>query len=153
MARKKGRQENEERRGPSMVLVVGDDAGSNELLSRLLNARGFRTAKATTPEEAMSRVGELLPRCVILDLAAGGIGSNLRVLESIRASGDRKISQTRVVLVARSTNNRGFSFQSGVDAFLVRPFHADELVEAVDESLKRLPEDRADFRRQNFVEA
>ena len=40
------------------------------------------------------------------------------------------MSTARVVLCAASPKNRTFSFQSGADAFLVRPFHLDELTDA-----------------------
>ena len=130
-----------------MVLIVGDDPDANELMSRILTAEGYRTAKVGSPDETLQRVGELLPRCIVLNLSTGGVGSNLKVLESIRSSGDGKISSTRVVLIARSANNRVFSFQSGVDEFIVRPFHADDLIDRVDASILRPDQDRSTHRR------
>lgn len=146
MARKKA-WAGEERRAPALVLVVGDQEDSNELLCRVLESRGYRATRATTPEEALQRLAQALPRVAVLDLTAGGIGSNLNLLESIRSHPDPRLSVTRVVMVARSAKNRVFSYQLGADDFLVRPFHANELIEAVGSSLSRAQDERAEVRR------
>ena len=55
------------------------------------------------------------------------MGTSLKVLDTIRSHHDVRVNTARVVLCAQTPRNRSFSFQSGADAFLVRPFHIDEL--------------------------
>ena len=61
------------------------------------------------------------------------------------------MSTARVVLCAASPKNRSFSFQSGADAFVVRPFHLDELIAQIADVLARAHEDRARHRRDELA--
>ena len=146
--RKKDRWDGAERRVPAMVLIAGDDAGANELLSRVLDSHGYRTVVASSVETATARATEQLPRAAVIDLSGGGIGASLQLLDWFRNHEDPKINRTRVIVVARSSSNRTFSFQSGADDFLQRPFHADDLVAAIDGALSVAHEDMPVRRRR-----
>lgn len=136
--------------GPAHILVVNDDEGACELLSRLLVRGGHRVQRAHNADQALAQLGVGRVDCVVLDLATGGIGANLKLLDTIRSSMSRELSSVRVVLVAQQTSNRMFSWQAGIDAFLVRPFHADELLAQVSEVLARPDADRARHRRREL---
>lgn len=140
-----------ERRRPANVLVVNDDGNACELLVRFLSLAGFYTDGAHTDTEALYGMVHHLPRCVVLDMQAGGVGSSLKILDQIRNHEDRRVNTARVVLCAPSPKNRSFSFQSGADAFLVRPFHLDELVAKVNDVLARPQTERARHRRDELA--
>ena len=109
---------------------------------------GYPIERAANPEQAMSILDVLRPVCVVLDLSTGGIGRNLQLLDSIRSQLDASLAGTRVVLIADQTSNRMFSWQAGTDAFLVRPFHTNELAQAVADVLARPDNERARYRRR-----
>jgi DNA-binding response OmpR family regulator len=132
------------------VVVVSDDEDSCELLCRILDRAGYVTDRAASQEQALAQVGFLRPQCVVLDLATGGIGQNLKLLDAIRSNVDSQIAATRCVLVAHGTNNQMFSWQAGIDAFLVRPFHADGLLRHVEEAIARPDAERPRHRRQQL---
>ena len=136
--------------GPKRVLVVNDDEGAIELLIRLLERAGYQVAPATHYEESLVQLTEFRPDCVVLDLATGGIGQNLKLLDAIRSHADDKVSTARVVLVAHHSSNRLFSWQAGIDGFLLRPFHADELTAILNDVLSRPDEERARHRRREL---
>lgn len=140
-----------ERRATPTVLVVNDEPDAREVLVRLLRPQGFRTVSAESPDAAMSAIATQLPRCVVVDMTGGGIGSSLRILDQIRSHDDRRISSARVVLCASSPRNRTFSFQSGADAFVVRPFHLDEVAASIRDVLARPQEERARHRRDQLA--
>ena len=140
-----------DRRADATVLMVNDDPAACEMLVRMVGSRGYRAIGATSPDEATGRIATELPRCIVLDLDAGGIGTSLKVLDTIRSHNDLRVSTARVVLCAASPRNRTFSFQSGADAFLVRPFHLDELTEQIADVLARAHEDRARHRRDELA--
>jgi CheY-like chemotaxis protein len=140
-----------ERRQPARVLVVNDDDGARELLVRIIRNAGYRASSASSQEEAMGACIELLPRCVVLDIRSGGIGSNLKLLDILRSSDDGRISSTRAVIIADSPKNRAFSFQSGTDAFVIRPYRADELLGQLADILGRPDVDRARHRRDELA--
>jgi DNA-binding response OmpR family regulator len=136
--------------GPAHVLVVNDDEGACELLSRLLANAGHRVQRAHNAEQALGQLNVGRVDCVVLDLATGGIGQNLKLLDQIRSAMSRTVSSVRVVLVAQQTSNRMFSWQAGIDAFVVRPFHANELLGQISEVLGRADDERARHRRREL---
>jgi DNA-binding response OmpR family regulator len=149
--RKQEQWDGSDRRSAPIVLVVNDDPAACELLVRLIGTKGYRVIGATSPDDALWHVASELPRCVVLDLDSGGIGTNLKVLDSVRSHSDLRVSTARVVLCAASPKHRSFSFQSGADAFLVRPFHIDELTNEIADVLARAHEDRSRHRRDELA--
>ena len=150
MARGRRRKVEPTDTGPARVLVVNDEEGAIELLARVLTRAGHDVARATHYDETLSVLADFRPDCVVLDLATGGIGQNLKLLDSIRSHVDDKVAHSRVVLVAHQSSNRMFSWQAGIDGFLLRPFHADDLVASVAEVLGRPDEERARHRRREL---
>jgi CheY-like chemotaxis protein len=145
---KKSEWDGTERRAPAAVLVVDDDEHSAKLLSNVLARRGgFRSEAASDTQATLAAMRQHLPRCVVIDIRSGGSGANLKVLETIRGHQDRRINSARVVMCASSPGTRSFSFQSGADAFVTHPFHADELVETVDQVLTLPDANRSQHRR------
>ena len=140
-----------ERRSPETVLVVNDEPDACELLVRMIATSGYRTLGATSESDATALMAYDLPRCVVLDLSAGGVGSSLKVLDHIRSHEDHRINTARVVLCAPTAKNRAFSFQSGADSFLVRPFHLDELTGQIADVLRRPHDERARHRRDELA--
>jgi len=142
----------EERRRTPTVLVVNDDDGARELLVRFLAQAGFTTDGARADTDTIAKMHEHLPRCVVLDMSSGGVGSSLKILDQIRTHDDRRINTARVVLCAPSPKNRAFSFQSGADAFVVRPFHINDLVAHIVDVIDRPQDERARHRRDQLAE-
>jgi len=140
-----------ERRRPPTVLLVNDDPDARELLVRFLGHAGFATTGTGRDEDAMFRMTQELPRCAVLDMVVGGLGAGLKILDEIRSHEDRRINTARVVLCAPSPKNRSFSFQSGADAFLVRPFHLRDLVAQITDVIDRPQDERARHRRDELA--
>lgn len=140
-----------DRRGPAVVLVVNDDKDACEMLVRMVGSKGYNAIGANSSSEATSSIARDMPRCIVLDLDAGGIGTSLKVLDTIRSHDDLRVNTARVVLCAASPKNRTFSFQSGADSFIVRPFHLDELVTQIADVLARPHDDRARHRRDELA--
>jgi DNA-binding response OmpR family regulator len=138
---------------PTRILLVTDDADACELLARILEGAGYPVDRAYDHVGAIAQVTSAPPSGLVLDLSVGGIGANLKLLDAIRTHNDPTVAGARVVLVARQAQNQLFSWQSGVDAFLVRPFHANELLHHVADVLARPDEQRARHRRDQLNQA
>jgi DNA-binding response OmpR family regulator len=136
--------------GPARILVVNDEDGASELLGRILERAGYLVRIAASHDDALVALGHEPPECVVLDLATGGIGQNLKLLDAVRTHIHENVARARVVLVAHQSNNRLFSWQAGIDAFLLRPFHADELERVVAEVLARPDDEREQHRRREL---
>jgi DNA-binding response OmpR family regulator len=133
------------------VLVVQDDQDALELLRRLLERAGYDVLTAPSHDRAMAVAAAEHPDVAVLDLGASG--ANLKLLDAIRHSRDSAVQSVRVVLLARQGSNPMFSWQSGIDGFLDRPFHADALVEEVGSVLARSDADRPRHRREQQEKA
>jgi two-component system OmpR family response regulator len=140
--------------GPPRVLVVNDEHDACELLVRILRRAGNEVERARDFEQLADRLVEAPPLDgIVLDVAAGGIGGNLKLLDGVRGFRDERIAMTPIVLVTMASNSAMFSWQAGVDELLVRPFHADELVAAVRAAVTRPAEDRPKHRRRQLEAA
>lgn len=136
--------------GPADILVVNDDEGACELLVRVLDRAGHHVQRAHNAEQALGQLSVGRTDCVVLDLATGGIGQNLKLIDAIRSSVTESITDVRVVLVAPQARNSIIWWQTGVDALLVRPFHANELLSQVNEVLSRPDTARERHRREQL---
>ena len=148
MARRRGKKAEEAvATGPPRVLVVNDEPDACELLNRILLAAGYQVARAHDTLQMTAALTDR-PHAVILDVSAGGIGGNLKLLDTIRGQQDPALAATRVVLCATNASNAMFSWQAGIDAFVLRPFHADELLAELAQVLARGDDDRPMARRR-----
>ena len=130
------------------VLVVHEDADGCEVLARVLErGTGLMVMRAHDPRE-MADALRNQPTCVVLDVTAGGVGGNLKLLDAVRNHTDEVTAAARVILIAASSSNEMFSWQAGIDAFLKRPFHADELVATVQDAIARPDDERRAHRRE-----
>jgi DNA-binding response OmpR family regulator len=136
------------------VLIVDDDPDAGETLTRLFRFNGYETTQATDVDAAMSALEGADPPVdlVIADLRLGGTTQGLKLLDRIRAHEDAGVARTRVVMTTDLDENRMFSWQSGVDGFLIRPFHADDLVLAAAETLGRDDDARVAYRQEQMAE-
>jgi DNA-binding NtrC family response regulator len=137
---------------PVAVLVVHEDPDGCELLVRIVQACDVPVRRAHTFAQMASALDEQPPTVVVLDVSTGGVGGNLKLLDAIRHHADETVANCRVVLIAGSGASELFCWQAGIDGFLARPFHADDLVRAVTEALARPEDDRKPHRRR-MVEA
>ena len=87
---------------------------------------------------------------VALLATAIGITAAFRVLDDIRKSSP-DVRNIAVIILAATDTNRLFAFQSGVDGYVVRPVHADELLDVVRLVLTRTSDERVEFRRAQLM--
>lgn len=134
---------------PTRVLVVHDDVDGCELLVRVLSGAGYVVSRAHDFDEMSDLLSdERAPNCLVLDVTSGGIGGNLKLLDAVRQHRNPDIAGARVVLVSSSTSNALFSWQAGIDEFLVRPMHANDLIGAIASAVDRPETDRRQHRRR-----
>jgi DNA-binding response OmpR family regulator len=137
--------------GPSRVLVVHDEPDGCELLVRLLARAGHEADRAHDFLEMSDKLTHPRPAdCVVLDVSVGGIGGNLKLLDAIRGHHDPTVAGMRVVLVSTTASNAIFSWQAGIDEFVVRPFHSVDLIAAVASAIARPDDERPRYRRQRL---
>lgn len=132
------------------ALVVNDDPDAGELIARLCATLGLDTDRATSPDDALDSLRSGSYDVVVLDLLLAGVTASLRLLDDIRDL-TGTAGGAGVVIIAPTDTNRLFAYQSGADGFVVRPFHAEELLDTVTAVLARSPEERLDYRREQLL--
>jgi DNA-binding response OmpR family regulator len=132
------------------VLVLNEDTDACELVARLCEHAGFDVVRFFDPASVVDQLAEGGIAGVVIDALGTGISTAFSVLDQIR-SAEAKIRDTAVIILASTDTNRLFAYQSGVDGYLVRPFHSDELVEAVRATLARPLSDRVHYRNVQLM--
>jgi DNA-binding response OmpR family regulator len=130
------------------ILVFNHDADAAELVGRLIEHAGFGALRFGDPAGLVGQLAEGGVTAVVIDALGTGISAAFELLDAIRA--DQAGRETPVIILAATDTNRLYAYQSGVDAFVVRPFHADELIEAVRTTIARSVDERERFRREQL---
>jgi DNA-binding response OmpR family regulator/two-component sensor histidine kinase len=112
------------------VLVVDDEPVNLQVVANHLALEGWSVETASCGEEALAAVDTALPDVVLLDVMMPGM-NGFEVCRTIREK--RSASALPIVLLT-SLNRREdvmHGFEVGANDYLMKPFHADELVARV----------------------
>jgi two-component system response regulator FixJ len=118
------------------ILVVDDDEGMREALIRLLGAAGFRTAAYASAEALLDAGMSSDAVCVVSDLRMPGM-SGLEMLAEFH----HQEGWPPLILVTAydGPGLREEATRRGVAAFLLKPFQAAELLEAIERAARAIP--------------
>ncbi|MCS6836620.1 MAG: response regulator transcription factor [Anaerolineae bacterium] len=120
---------------PEKILIVDDEEATVQLISVLLERRGFETIKAYRAEEGLRKAYRHQPDLVLLDVMMPDM-DGWEVCKRLREMSDVPI----IFLTARSDVKdivRGL--EMGSDDYIVKPYDNDELVARVRAHLRRSP--------------
>lgn len=117
------------------VLVIDDDQEIHRLLRARLEARGFLVNGAASGEEGLTRLRELNPDLVFLDVAMSGM-TGIDVLDLIRS---QRLDVAVILTTAYSSEQVAIAaLRHGADDYLRKPFDRGEFQAALDRTLARL---------------
>ncbi len=123
--------------GPKRVLVVDDEPEIRLLVERTLSAKGFKVDTAADGEEALKKIGALLPDLVLLDAML----PRMHGFEVCRTS--RSDPRTRQVpIIIMTAVYRGWRFAQdaretyGAEDYIEKPFRIDDLLRRVEAVLE-----------------
>jgi PAS domain S-box-containing protein len=118
--------------GEIRVLLVDDMDTNRELLRDMLEPLGFSVAEAVDGEEAIRKTLEFKPRIVLMDLVMPGMdgAAATRILRNQYS----KESLAVIGITASTFDNEKQQFiSSGLNAYIAKPFRAQELYGALAE--------------------
>jgi signal transduction histidine kinase/DNA-binding response OmpR family regulator len=117
------------------VLVVDDDVGNRQVLSRLLASVGLIPISVPDAAEALQRLIYEPVDLLATDLAMPGM-TGLALAQRVRA--DERLHGLPIVAVSASASafTRDEAIAAGCDAFVAKPVHADELFETLGRLLR-----------------
>jgi DNA-binding response OmpR family regulator len=117
------------------ILIVDDEPQVRLMLSTCLGRAGFDVSEAADGEEALKINAAAPVDLIVLDLLMPGM-EGLETLMSLRKDRDRP----RVIAISGGSRSGVGDFlptalKLGADKTLKKPFHNDELIEAIHELL------------------
>jgi len=118
--------------GRPAIAVVDDDSSLRRSLCNLLRSRGFTAEAFASAEEFLSSTRRELAGCLVLDLRMSGM-SGLDLLRYLEVAGAHI---PVVVLTGHGDEGvRRRCLEAGAAAFLVKPFRAETLLNAIQAAL------------------
>jgi DNA-binding response OmpR family regulator len=125
-------------------VVAGDRPDSVELLIRVIDAAGHRVHVADDRATVMRLLSEGPVQCILLDVASGGAGHALGVLDAVRAE-DRD-DEPAVVWFGADRAAATVAWEHGADDVLLRPQGESDLLRSIDAAVLRTPIERLNYR-------
>jgi len=121
-----------------LALVADDHEVNLTILSRYLEANGWRVIAAHDGNDALERVRADRPDVVLMDIQMPNM-DGLAALRSIRA--DPEIAATPVIAVTALAmpGDRERCIDAGADDYLAKPVHLGELLSVVDQIIEDHP--------------
>jgi FixJ family two-component response regulator len=118
----------------AIVFVVDDDLSVREGLERLLHAAGWEVETFPSAQEFLAHRKEDIPSCLVLDVGLPGLsGLDLqkRILEANR--------EIPIVFITghKDVPTSVRAMKAGAVEFLVKPFSEQDLLDAIEQALRR----------------
>jgi CheY-like chemotaxis protein len=112
------------------ALIVEDEPEANQLLSMLVQLRGYQTDSAFTGGEALEKIGLVRPDIVFLDLMLPDI-NGYDVCRALK--GSRPTSAIPVVMVTArlAAENRVQGYRVGATDYIPKPYTPDQIFGAM----------------------
>jgi FixJ family two-component response regulator len=117
-----------------IVFVVDDDLSVREGLERLLRAVGWKVETFASAQEFLAHRKENIPSCLVLDVGLPGLsGLDLqkRIMEANR--------EIPIVFITghKDVPTSVRAMKAGAVEFLVKPFSEQDLLDSIQEAIKR----------------
>ena len=113
-----------------VVLVVDDEAVNRKLLRELLTSRGYRVEVAADGEQVLSRVRDIKPDLILLDVVMPGV-DGLCACRVLKQAEETRLIPIVLLTALSELEDRVAGIDAGADDFLSKPFNAVELLARV----------------------
>jgi DNA-binding response OmpR family regulator len=113
------------------ILVADDEPDLTDIMTAVLDQRGFATSSAFDGVQVLESVHERPPDLILLDLDMPRL-NGWQVIERLKQ--DEALSSIRIVIltgVAKSEQERHASLARRADAYLLKPCAPDEVVRTI----------------------
>jgi DNA-binding NtrC family response regulator len=112
------------------VLVVDDEPMQIDLLEQELGAAGYRTAGASSGEEALEVAARTQPDLILLDVMMAGMGG-YEACRRLKASEATRGIPVIVLTALTETFEKVRAFREGAVDYVTKPFQTEELLARV----------------------
>ena len=119
------------------ILVVDDNHDNVEILRAFLESRGYRVVSASEGRTALTKLEEVRPALVLLDVMMPGM-DGWQVCRTIKQH--PQFASTKVVMVTAKGGfeDKSEGMRSGADDYVVKPIDLHELEKKVKRNLEAM---------------
>lgn len=114
--------------------IIDDDNTTIELYTRLLKEQGHQISSSTSGKEALKKIFEVQPDCVLCDLTMPDL-DGIDLLNCVRLKSDIKQPKFIIVTGKIFDFDRRRAMKSGVDGYITKPIHSDTFLNEILEIL------------------
>ena len=104
------------------ILVVDDEVHVVNILKKYLTSKGYEVYTATNGQEALSKVKEVTPHIVLLDIIMPGMGG-MSVLQEIKKTNPKVAVIMLTAVIDEELAKR--ALQLGADDYITKPFNLE----------------------------
>ncbi len=119
---------------PRTVLVVDDERDTNEILSSLVQARGFVPIPIFTGARTLSAVAEQSPDLILLDVKLPDV-DGFELCDQLKRARETNLIPIVMVTALENAQNRASGVRVGANGYLTKPFTPAQLYEAMETAL------------------
>jgi diguanylate cyclase (GGDEF)-like protein len=123
------------KRAKSLILVVDDDDSVLDHFDGLLRGEGYEVAMARDGNEALSRVRQIRPDLVLLDVIMPGM-DGLEVCRILKAQRDSRFLPVIILTAKNDMESRVHGLKLGADDYLSKPADPRELLARIEALLR-----------------
>lgn len=110
------------------VLVIDDDESILDAVSLILEESGYAVIIANKGEEAYKKAKKIHPDVILLDVLMSG-NDGREICRNLKNSRDTK--HIPIVMISAHPSAGDSTKEFGADEFLAKPFHVEDLLQAV----------------------
>ena len=113
------------------ILIVDDDPAGRALAERMLEAEGYETRSAASPEQALEVLKTCDPSAILLDIQLQGLDNGLEFARRLKANVATKGTPIVAFTAYSDKWTEGEARAAGCDEYLVKPISARTLGERI----------------------
>ena len=112
------------------VFLADDDVTTVTLLKILLEMEGHETITFPPDQPVLEAIRAARPDVLVLDLHLPEGQNGLDILQALRQEEDEQLRKMKVI-VCSGQDRRQEVMQAGADAFLLKPYMPDDLLQVI----------------------
>ncbi|GER88783.1 hypothetical protein KDW_29450 [Dictyobacter vulcani] len=120
------------------VLIIDDSSTQCLFMQQSLRSAGYQVVVANDGKQGLRIIAQENPQCVVLDIVLPGM-NGFEVCRYLRSQDAWRTLPVIMISSKNSSSDRFWAMRQGANAYLTKPFKANELVEAVQENISERP--------------
>jgi len=119
---------------PRTILIVEDSPTEMLMVRTALLSKGYRVITATSGEEGLEKARREHPELILLDVVLPG-KNGFQICRDLKSSPDTQNMPVILLTSKSQMSDRFWGMRQGADAYLTKPWKAEELLATVAQHL------------------